>query len=122
MKQLIAFSSAISEPSYDRPKPERLVAGNPLRTTWEHYANPSGEISGGVWACGPGAWRIVFDKNSDEYFHVLEGRICITDDAGLAHEFGPGEACVIPAGFTGTFEVLEPVKKHYVMVKRKAAS
>lgn len=120
MPKLIAFSQSDSPPGYDHPKPERLVAGNPFRTTREHYVNSSGEVSCGVWACEVGAWRIVFDEFSDEYFHVLEGRIRITDTDGNASEFGPNEACVIPAGFTGTFEVLEPVKKHYVMVKRKA--
>lgn len=120
MPRLIPFSQADSVPSHDRPRPERLVRGDPSRTTWEHYANPSGEVSCGVWACEVGAWRIAFDETSDEYFHVLEGRIRITDDEGNACEFGAGEACVIPAGFTGVFEVLEPVKKHYVMVKRKA--
>lgn len=120
MPSLIAFSSTVSSPSHDHPKPERLVAGNPLRTTWEHYSNASGEISSGVWACEVGAWRIAFDTHSDEFFHVLEGRIRISDAQGVANEFGPGDACVIPAGFTGTFEVLEPVKKHYVMIRRKS--
>lgn len=49
---------------------------------------------------------------------VLEGRIRIIDDAGVAHAFGPGDACVIPAGFTGLFEVLEPVRRHYVLIER----
>ncbi len=119
MPHLIAFSRAVSTPSHDCPRPERLVAGNPLRTTWEHYSNRSGEISCGIWTCEVGAWRIAFDENSDEYFHVQEGRIRITDMEGNSEEFGPGDACVIPAGFCGTFEVLEPVMKHYVMVKRK---
>lgn len=117
---LVAFADAAVEPAYDHPRPERLVKGNPQRTTWELYTNPGGEVSCGVWSCEIGAWRIVFDERSDEYFHVLEGRIRITDTEGNAREFGSGDACVIPAGFTGTFEVLEPVKKHYVMVKRKA--
>lgn len=117
---LVAFADAVSEPAYDHPKAERLVKGNPLRTTWELYSNATGEVSSGVWSCEPGAWRIVFDGCSDEYFHVLEGRIRISDTEGNAREFGPGDACMIPAGFAGTFEVLEPVKKHYVMVKRKA--
>ncbi len=120
MQKLIAFSTAVTEPSYDHPKQGRLVSGNPLRTTREHYSNVSGEVSCGVWSCEVGAWRIVFDERSDEYFHVLSGRIRISDSAGNATEFGPGDACVIPAGFTGTFEVLEPVTKHYVMIKRKA--
>ncbi len=119
MSRLIAFSKAVSSPTHDHPKPERLVQGYPLRTTWEYYANPSGEISSGVWSCEVGAWRIAFDERSDEYFSVLEGRIRISDAENNVNEFGLGEACVIPAGFTGTFEVLEPVKKHYVVIKRK---
>lgn len=120
MPQLVAFSAAVSEPAFDHPRPDRLVHGNPLRTTWAHYENALDGISCGVWACEQGAWRIAFDEHSHEYFHVLEGRLRITDEAGLAQEFGPGEACLIPAGFNGTFEVLEPVRKHYMMVKRPA--
>ncbi len=120
MQRLIAYAQTDAVPTCDHPRPERLLAGNPLRTTWENYANASGEVSCGIWACEVGAWRIAFDEFSDEYFCVVEGCIRITDEAGNTSEFGRGDACVIPAGFSGSFEVLEPVKKHYVMVKRKA--
>ncbi|HEX5363979.1 MAG TPA: cupin domain-containing protein, partial [Gallionella sp.] len=93
MSRLISFAQADSSPGYDHPKAERLVAGNPLRTTREHYVNSSGEVSCGVWACEVGSWRIEFDERSDEYFYVLEGRICITGADGKACEFGPGDAC-----------------------------
>jgi len=56
----------------------------------------------------------------DEFFHVLEGRIQITNAEGVAEQFGPGDAGVIPAEFTGVFEVLEPVRKHYVIIDRAA--
>ena len=98
------------------PRPERLVAGNPQRAhvgplrARRHVRRAVG--------CEPGAWRIAFADDTDEFFHVLSGRIRITDEGGLAREFGPGEACVIPAGFNGVFEVLETVAKHYVFVKR----
>ena len=42
----------------------------------------------------------------------------IVDTAGNAREFGPGEAGIIPAGFIGTFEVIERVEKRYVMLDR----
>lgn len=119
MVKLIPFAKVTTSPVFDHPRRDRLVAGDPARTTWEHYANASGEVSCGVWACEIGAWRIEFADSSDEFFHVLEGRIRITDENGQACEFGIGEACVIPAGFKGVFEVLEPVRKHYVVVKRK---
>ncbi len=113
---LTAFSEAATAAEFDHPREERRVAGNPLRTTWNHFERDG--MSAGVWACEPGAWRIAFADDTNEFFHVLIGRLRITDDRGEAREFGPGDACVIPAGFTGLFEVLAPVTKHYVLVKR----
>ena len=115
-KTLTVFSEASTPPEFDRPRPERLVSGNPNRTTWNHYEQSG--VSAGLWECEVGAWRIAFAKGKDEFFHILEGRIRITNTAGLPKEFGPGEACVIPGGFSGVFEVLEPVKKHYVIVEK----
>ena len=115
-KTLTVFSEASTPPEFDRPRPDRLVSGNPNRTTWNHYEQSG--VSAGLWECEVGAWRIAFAEGKDEFFHILEGRIRITNTAGLLKEFDPGEACVIPGGFSGIFEVLEPVKKHYVIVER----
>ena len=49
---------------------------------------------------------------------MISGRLRIVDTQGLAREFGPGDAGIIPAGFVGTFEVLERVSKRYVMLDR----
>ena len=46
---------------------------------------------------------------------MLEGRVRLTDEHGVAVEYGPGDAFVVPAGFTGTWESLEPVRKRYVI-------
>lgn len=113
---LTTFSAPPPAPEFDRPRPDRLVEGNPLRTTWTRYERAG--MTAGTWACEPGAWRIAFAEDKDEFFQIVEGRVRLTDAAGTAREFGPGEACVIPAGFTGTFEVLEAVKKNFVVVER----
>jgi uncharacterized cupin superfamily protein len=113
--RILHFRAATGEPEIDYPKPERLVRGNPRRATVNLYTDPSGRLSSGVWSCEAGAWKIDFPQGKDEYFHVLEGRIRITGETGVAEEFGPGDAGVIPAGFKGLFEVLEPVRKHYVV-------
>lgn len=115
--RLIDFRGKPS-PTHDRPRPDRLLQGNPDRTTWTHYSAEHGDFDCGIWACEPGAWRIAFPAGKEEFFHVLEGRLRITDAAGHASEFGPGDACVIPAGFTGVFEVIEPVRKHFVVLDR----
>lgn len=113
---LIDFTSALGESVLDHPREDRRVAGIPDRYTWELYEKPGCSI--GIWSCTPGAWRIVFPPTREEYFHVLEGRLRITSATGDAHIFGPGEACVIPAGFEGVFEVIETVRKHYVLIDR----
>ena len=35
-------------------------------------------------------------------------------------EFRAGQGGVIPGGFVGAFEVVEPVRKHFVVVERSA--
>jgi uncharacterized cupin superfamily protein len=120
MSQLIVFSQQTPAPSHDRPRPDRLVKGNPLRATQEHFLAPAGDLSAGIWACEPGAWNIAFAPGKDEFFCIISGRVRITDSNGHDAEFGPGEAGVIPAGFTGCFEVLEAVRKHYVVLERPA--
>lgn len=119
-RTLTVFAGASTLPSYDQPRPERLVSRHsPLRTTWTHYEHSG--VAAGVWSCPPGAWRIAFAPGSDEFFHIIEGRIRITDTNGLARDFGPGDACVIPGGFTGLFEVIETVRKHFVFIERAAS-
>ncbi|WP_200917505.1 cupin domain-containing protein [Jeongeupia sp. HS-3] len=112
--EITHFSSSATAPVYDHPRPERRVDGNPLRTTWEHYARQG--LSSGVWACEVGSWNIRFADNRDEFFCVIEGRVRLHAAAGTVTEVGPGEAAVIPAGFVGRFEVVEPVRKYFVVV------
>ncbi len=122
MPALTVFAQQAPVPAYDQPRPDRRVTGNPQRTTWEHFASATGDLSAGIWACEPGAWNIAFAEGKDEFFCVISGRLRITDAAGIGAEFGPGDAGVIPAGFTGCFTVLESVRKHYVVVDRSAGS
>ena len=110
---LISFDRNDVAAVHDRPKPERLVRG-----TFAHYTSGDAAVDAGIWECEPGAWRIDFVPGRDEFFHVLQGRIRITSEAGEAREFGSGMPCLIPAGFKGLFEVLEPVRKIYVMIER----
>ncbi|NUU00019.1 cupin domain-containing protein [Herbaspirillum robiniae] len=102
----------------DYPREDRRLDGNPKRTTWNHFSSAAGDLNAGVWACEKGSWRIAFAPTKDEYFYVLEGRCRVIDEGGHAAEAGPGDAMVIPAGFKGVFEVVEPIRKHYVIIER----
>ena len=120
MSDIIAFHNQHTDADIDYPKPERRVVGNPKRTTWNHYTNESGEVFAGAWSCEVGSWRIEFGPTEDEFFFVTQGKVRITDDGGKVVEIGAGQSLVIPAGFKGIFEVVEPVTKHYMIVERKA--
>jgi uncharacterized protein len=119
MPAVISFKHQTTPPEFDHPREERRLHGNPQRVTWNHFTNPTGEVFAGVWACEVGSWKIEFGAQEDEFFFVTEGRCRIIDEAGKACEAGPGDALVIPAGFKGVFEVLEAMKKHYVIIERK---
>jgi len=116
----IHFADPLPAPTFDQPAAERCIGAPPQRTTWELYEQQG--ISMGLWACEPGAWKIAFHAHRHEFFQVLEGRLRLITDGGEVREYGPGDAAIIPAGFKGIFEVLETVRKRYVMVDQPATT
>jgi uncharacterized protein len=105
-------------PEVDHPKPERRVSGNPQRRTWNlvDASLPAGRLYCGVWHCEPGHWRIQMAAGEHELFTVLTGRCRVHAQHGGVQEAGPGEAIYLPAGFAGSFEVIEPMSKTYAIV------
>jgi hypothetical protein len=93
--------------------PEKLLQGNPRQTAWLHYTDPSGRFTAGIWHSERGRWKILYTE--EEYCQVLEGLSVITDQAGTAVTVRAGEEFVIPAGFSGTWEVVEPTRKRFVI-------
>jgi uncharacterized cupin superfamily protein len=93
--------------------PEKLLEGNPKQTVWIEYQDAGGHFCAGLWSSEVGAWRIRYTE--EEYCRILEGRSVITDEAGHAVSVGPGDEFTIPAGFTGTWRVVEPTLKRFVI-------
>ena len=105
-----------SDVSVDYPHPDRLVTGNPERLTYSLYEHPN--MSCGIWHCEVGAWKIQFAANKQEFFQVIEGIVRLHDAKTNAFvEIVAGDAGIIPPAFVGTFEVVEAVKKYYVIVE-----
>lgn len=96
---------------------EKLIDGNPRQTVWLEYEDPTGQFCAGVWASGIGAWRIHYTEH--EYCRMLEGRSVITHESGAATTVTTGDEFVIPAGFVGTWRVLEPTRKRFVIYEQK---
>lgn len=100
----------------DYPRPDRLIAGNPQRETHSLYEHPN--MNCGFWHCEIGHWQIVFADNKQEFFQLIEGRVRLHDANQTSYvEIQAGEAGIIPPGFVGSFEVLEKVKKYFVLVE-----
>ena len=92
---------------------EKLLQGNPRQTAWVHYTDPSGRFCAGLWHSERGRWKILYTE--EEYCQILEGVSIITPDGGNSVTVIVGDRLVVPRGFTGTWEVVEPTRKTYVI-------
>lgn len=105
----------------DSPAPEhgqgsagRLLSGDYRTRTWNHYTGEHGRLFCGIWESTPG--KVLIDYTEWEFCHLIEGRAVVTAESGEQWRFGPGDAFMIPAGFRGTWESVETVRKHYVIL------
>ncbi|MDS9469024.1 cupin domain-containing protein [Paracoccus sp. MBLB3053] len=94
--------------------PEAVILGEARETGAVHFG--SDKVTIGTWECTPYA-EILAYPNATEYTTVLSGRVAITDADGSVQEFGPGESYVLKSGFEGRFEVLETLRKIYVLIE-----
>jgi len=101
---------------HSAPAAESILSGQPQVTTWNHYTDDSKQFFAGIWAATHGAWRVRYTEH--ELYHLLAGRIVIVATSGERYEFAAGDTFVIPAGFVGTWEVLEDCRKIYAIFER----
>ena len=57
-------------------------------------------------------------NDSDEFVLVLSGKLILTEPNGTAHEFTPGQALVLPAGYTGTWEMQGNYRELAVLMQK----
>ena len=86
--------------------------GEPMQTSgltlWQ-----DGDQEVGIWQCtpGPSYWKL----ETNEFVHIVAGRMTVTPDGGQAQEIGPGDAAVFPMGWAGTWQIHELIRKVYVI-------
>jgi uncharacterized protein len=119
MKMTMKISSTPTGPGEDYFLPaEKLLQGNPKQTLWMQYTDASQAFSVGFWRSEVGKWNIRYTE--EEYCHMLEGRSVVTAADGTSVTVQAGDSFVIPAGFTGTWEVLETSTKRFVIYEEKS--
>lgn len=96
--------------------PAKVVHGAPDHAFDVTYTSQSGELSAGVYECSAGKWRVSY--NEDEFCTLAEGTVRLTNDSGETQEFRAPESFLIPAGFTGTWEAVTPVRKFFVVYEK----
>jgi uncharacterized cupin superfamily protein len=109
--KLILFQGNLPAPKVYRPPAERIIAGDPVQSAQNLFQSPDGRFNSGIWSSEPGTWRVVFPES--EFCHLLEGIIVVRGDDGSEATFRAGDAFLTPAGFTGTWEIVERAKKFY---------
>lgn len=57
--------------------------------------------------------RFPWSYDRAETCYVLRGRFVVTPEGGDPRAFGRGDLITFPAGLSCTWEILEPVEKHY---------
>lgn len=70
----------------------------------------------GIWTCTPGSFPVINRQNT-ECCHVLEGVFFLTNaEDNTSRRCGPGDTVILPKGWSGYWDVIEPVKKLWCVV------
>lgn len=93
--------------------PDRLLAGRPTQAAANVYSSTDQAFHCGTWEGDVGCWRVSYSEH--EFCHLLAGRVRLRGDDGSEIVLVAGDSFVVPAGFQGQWEVLEPARKLYAI-------
>ncbi len=88
-----------------------IVSGAPTMKTWALHTASDGSMVSGYWEATPGTYHATY--TAYEFVHLIAGKIIITPDGGTPVTVEAGDAFVVEADFKGTWEIIEPVRKHF---------
>ena len=114
--QIVDFAAAMKGEA-STPSADKLLAGNPRQTVENYFSDASQQFFAGRWSSTPGKWRIRYTES--EFCCLILGRVVLENTQGDRWEFGPGAGFVVPAGFEGTWEVLEECTKFYAIFEAR---
>lgn len=88
-------------------------SGDPQTATLTVFEGHGVEVC--VWTCTPGGWLIT-DRPTTEAMLLLEGAATITPVGGEPVHLVAGDVFVLPKGWSGRWDITEPVRKFAVLV------
>lgn len=116
--EIVSFATSNAPVEETSAAPEKMIGGSGAQTVQNHYSDPTGQFFAGIWTGEAGKWKVSYSE--EEYCHLLEGEVVLTDLDGNSASFSAGDSFVVPAGFEGTWENLSPARKHYVIFEPKS--
>jgi len=57
--------------------------------------------------------------DGDEFVYVLSGKLVLTEPNGKAHDYHPGDSLVLPANYTGTWEMVGNYREIAVVAAKR---
>jgi len=114
--QIVDFRTPLAGEAASPPA-DRLIAGQPRQQVSNYFSDATQQFHTGVWSSTPGKWRIRYSES--EFCCLTRGRVALENLAGERWQFGPGDGFVVPAGFEGTWEVLEDCTKFYAIFESR---
>ena len=96
----------------------------PIEASWILDGNPTARgtvllqsrdkcVSSGLWECTAGKFQWVFAW--DEFVHVLQGEVTITEEGGETYTLGAGDCAHFPLGLKTHWHVPKYVKKVFTI-------
>ncbi|MBF0368674.1 MAG: cupin domain-containing protein [Magnetococcales bacterium] len=71
-----------------------------------------GVESWSIWSKEASTFPWSYDAKETCFF--LEGEVVVTPDGGEPVKMGQGDLVTFPAGMSCTWEIIQPVRKHYI--------
>src|SRR5258707_15673074 len=120
MNASIVLRDGPVESEESEPAADRLISGKPVTRVANYFNDSTQQFFAGRWSATRGKWRVRYTEN--ELCVMTAGRVVLESASGQRNTFTVGDAFVVPAGYSGTWEVLEDCSKIYAIFERSAAA
>ncbi len=107
-KQCASLTDLVDTESFGEP------VGQLPKQTDSGFFEENDSLFAGTWECEPGTLKL--DLDITEFCHLLKGHWILTSESGQVTEIKAGDSWVFPRGWKGTAEVVETVRKVYLVI------
>ncbi|MCH2114883.1 MAG: cupin domain-containing protein [Pirellulales bacterium] len=91
----------------------QITNGNPIARGAISCQTEDKKVSSGYWSCTQGEFNWEFSW--DEFVHILEGEVIITEDGGSSYTLKANDTAHFPLGLKTHWEIVKDIKKFFVV-------